>query len=174
VLGFGAVAAGLILAVLGIGTVLGGLIAPRVIGRADSKRAIVIGLIVQGISTAPLALAGQGHGWAAALLILAFLSGTANLIAIVGYNVTSTAGIPGHQQGLATGLVTMSQQIGITLGTPIMSAIVASQLSGGLLHGIRTAIAVNAALCLASALLVGVFLALPGTARDEAPDSARP
>ena len=41
----------------------------------------------------------------------------ANLVAIVGYAVASTAGVPAEQQGLATRLVTMSQQVGIALRT---------------------------------------------------------
>jgi hypothetical protein len=37
-------------------------------------------------------------------------------------------GCPIPNKGLATGLATMSQQIGITMGTPIMSAIFTAQL----------------------------------------------
>ena len=32
--------------------------------------------------------------------------------------VTATTGLPDTEQGLATGLTTMSQQIGITMGIP--------------------------------------------------------
>jgi hypothetical protein len=58
----------------------------------------------------------------------------------------------------------MSQQVGITLGTPIMSAIAtaaaASALADDVLHGITTALAVNTIICVAAAALVGI--ALPG------------
>ena len=160
-LGFGAVTAGLIFAWLGIGTVLGGLIAPKVIGKAGFKAAIVLGFVVQGAATLPLAFVSAGNGWVVPLLIVTFIGGMANLVAIVGYTVASTTGVPADQQGLATGLITMSQQVGITLGTPVMSAIVTAFATTTLLPGIQVAIGVNAAICLVSATLVAVFLRLP-------------
>jgi hypothetical protein len=57
----------------------------------------------------------------------------------------------------------MSQQVGITLGTPIMSAIATAAgaaTAAHVLHGITIALAVNAAICVVGAVLVGV--ALPG------------
>ncbi|WP_312979906.1 MFS transporter [Corynebacterium sp.] len=167
ILGYSAIAAGLILGVLGIGTVIGGLIAPRIIGKTNPKTAIVIGLLVQAAATAPLAFAGESHGWLIPLLILTFLGGVANLVAIVGYTVTSTAGVPAHQQGLATGLVTMSQQVGIALGTPVMSAIATGMVTATLLPGLQLAIGVNAAIALVAAILLGAFLHLPKDAEAE-------
>ncbi|MCA2189702.1 MFS transporter [Nonomuraea cavernae] len=158
VLGHSAVGAGLILAVLGAGTVAGGLLAPRVIGRTGSKTAIIVGFVVQAAATIPLAFVGDDRGWLIALLVVTFVGGVANLVAIVGYTVTATAGIPSEQQGLATGLVTMSQQVGITLGTPVMSALAMSQVASSLLPGLRFAIGVNATLAIVTALLVATFL----------------
>jgi len=163
-LGFNAVTTGLIFAWLGIGTVLGGLIAPKIIGRINSKNAIVIGFIIQGAATLPLAFVTESSGWVIPLLAVTFIGGVANLVAIVGYIVTSTAGVAPEQQGLATGLITMSQQVGITLGTPVMAALVtAFATSTALLPGIQVAIGVNAVVCLASAVLVAAFLRLPAT-----------
>jgi hypothetical protein len=71
--------------------------------------------------------------------------------------VTATSGLPDQEQGMATGLATMTQQIGITMGTPIMSSIVATQ-TGGLttahhvLDGVSLAVLVNAVL-----VLIGVL-----------------
>ncbi|RLP76781.1 MFS transporter [Mycetocola tolaasinivorans] len=169
ILGFNAVSAGLMLGVLGIGTVIGGLIAPRVIGRTNAKFAIVVGLVLQGLATLPLALADQSSGWVIPLLIFTFIGGIANLVAIVGYTVTATTAVPPEQQGLATGLVTMSQQVGITLGTPVMSAVLASQLAVGLLSGIQLAIAVNAAIALVSGVIIAISLRLPKRSPVEAP-----
>jgi hypothetical protein len=89
----------------------------------------------------------------------------ANLVVIVAFTVTSTAGVPAEQQGLATGLITMSQQVGIALGVPVMAAIVTAFASATLLPGIRFAIGVNAATCIVTAVLVGVFLRLPAAIR---------
>jgi EmrB/QacA subfamily drug resistance transporter len=172
VLGYGALAAGLSFAVLGLGTVLGGVVAPKIIGRVGNKLAIISGLAVQCISTLPLTLLGPSKEWMALLLIATFFGGVANLVAIVGFMVTATSGLPDNEQGLATGLATMSQQVGITMGIPIMSAIAASRVNalGGesattVLDGVTTAIYVNAALCAIAA--VAVALLLPSKAKKE-------
>ncbi|MDQ0786838.1 hypothetical protein QFZ64_002335 [Streptomyces sp. B3I8] len=44
--------------------------------------------------------------------------------------VTATSGPADHEQGLATGLAAMTQQIGITVGAPIMSAIATVTMTG--------------------------------------------
>ncbi|MGW3269390.1 MFS transporter, partial [Streptomyces sp. NPDC001056] len=66
---------------------------------------------------------------------------------------------------MATGLATMSQQIGITMGTPVMSAIATGAMATttvtGILGGIQTAVAVNTALVLATALTSALFLRAP-------------
>jgi len=155
---------GLAFAVLGAGTVLGGLLGPRIIGLLGAKKAIVYGFVVQAVATGTLLLLGTGPGSIALLLAATFIGGVANLVVIVAFMVTATSGLPESEQGLATGLTTMSQQIGITMGIPIMSAVVTAQISGhgdgpsAVLGAVTTAIAVNAALCLAAALVVAVFL----------------
>ena len=113
---------------------------------------------MQAGATFPLAFASDEHAWAIPLLVLTFLGGVANLVAIVGYVVTATGSVPSEQQGLATGLVTMSQQVGIALGTPVMAAVVAAFAGAGLLAGLLMAIGLNAAMALSTALLVAVVL----------------
>lgn len=166
-LGFNAVTAGLIFAWLGVGTVIGGLIAPKVIGKTSSKAAVIIGFVVQGAATLPLAFVSDSRGWVIPLLIVTFIGGVANLVAIVGYIVASTSGVPAEQQGLATGLITMSQQVGIALGTPVMSALVTGFAAATILPGIQFAIGINAAICIAAAILVAVFLRLPAAPAAE-------
>jgi EmrB/QacA subfamily drug resistance transporter len=165
VLGYSPLAAGLSFAVLGIGTVLGGIIGPKVIGRIGSKRAVVAGFLLQAAATLALVLLGPTPASIVLLLIATFVGGVANLVAIVGFMVTATSGLPDNEQGLATGLATMSQQIGITLGIPVMSAIVAASVhahggetSASMLTGVATAIGINAVLCLVASALVGAFL----------------
>lgn len=171
ILGYTAITAGLILGVLGIGTVIGGLIAPKIIGKTNAKIAIVTGLVVQAAATVPLAFAGDNRTWLIPLLILTFVGGIANLVAIVGYTVASTAGVPSNQQGLATGLVTMSQQVGIALGTPVMSAIATGVVAATLLPGLQLAIGVNAAIAVGAAIILAIFLRLPKAAAPaEAPE----
>lgn len=172
VLGYTPLGAGLSFAVLGIGTVIGGVVAPRLIGRVGNKKTIIIGLTVQAAATASLLLINTNPASIIIVLIATFIGGVANLAAIVGFMVTATTGLPNTEQGLATGLTTMSQQVGITMGIPVMSTIIAAALPHTtqahsalqVLSGILPAIAINAALCLATALGIGLFLRRPKTA----------
>lgn len=53
-------------------------------------------------------------------LVVAFFG---HVTGIVAYTVTATSGLPDDEQGLATGLSTLTQQVGITLGIPILSTV---------------------------------------------------
>ncbi|MGQ5635855.1 MULTISPECIES: MFS transporter [unclassified Streptomyces] len=162
VLGFSALAAGLSFGVLGLGTVVGGSVAPKVIGKAGSKSTLIAGGLLQTVFTAALLCLGDDRGWMGLLLVATFAGGVGNMLVIVGFMVTATSGLADREQGLATGLATMTQQIGITMGTPIMSAIATAAMTGtgasAVLGGLKTAIAVNAALVLLGALTSAAFL----------------
>ncbi|MFF9912045.1 MFS transporter [Streptomyces sp. NPDC013457] len=156
VLGFSPLAAGLSFGVLGAGTVLGGVLASRFIGRYGSRAALVAGGLLQAAATVSLYALGDDRGWLWLLLAATFTGGVGNMLAIVGFMVTATSGLPDSEQGMATGLATMTQQIGITMGTPIMSAIVVTSTT--VLDGIGLAVLVNAAIVLAGAVLAGLLL----------------
>ncbi|WP_260606631.1 MFS transporter [Streptomyces sp. WAC08241] len=168
VLGFSPLAAGLSFGVLGLGTVLGGTLAPRVIARTSTRTTLITGALIQTAATAALLALGTNTTTGLALMLPAtFIGGVGNMLLIVGFMVTATSGLPDHEQGMATGLATMSQQIGITMGTPVMSAIATGAMTTttltGILGGIHTAIAVNTALVLLTALTTTLFLRTPTT-----------
>lgn len=161
--GFSPLQAGLCFAVLGAGTVLGGLLGPRLIAAAGSRAAVVLGFSVQAAATVPLVFLGPQPGWIVVLLAATFAGGVANLAAIVGFMVTATSGLPDAEQGLATGLTTMSQQVGITMGIPVVSAIVTARLpapgpatAASVLPAVSTALAANAAACALAAAALAV------------------
>ncbi|MFF3602499.1 MFS transporter [Streptomyces sp. NPDC002463] len=156
VLGFSPLAAGLSFGVLGAGTVLGGVAASRFIGRFGARAALVSGGLLQAAATLALYGLGDDRGSLALLLAATFAGGVGNMLAIVGFMVTATSGIPDDEQGMATGLATMTQQIGITMGTPVMSAVVVT--APVLLDGIGRAVLVNAAIVAAGAVLSGALL----------------
>ncbi|MFF4174003.1 MFS transporter [Streptomyces sp. NPDC001744] len=156
VLGFSPLAAGLSFGVLGAGTVLGGVAASRFIGRFGARAALVAGGLLQAAATLALYGLGDDRDGLALLLAATFAGGVGNMLAIVGFMVTATSGIPDDEQGAATGLATMTQQIGITMGTPVMSAVVVT--APVLLDGIGRAVLVNAAIAAAGAVLSGLFL----------------
>ncbi|MFG3551199.1 MFS transporter [Streptomyces sp. NPDC047725] len=163
-LGFSPLTAGISFGVLGVGTVVGGLLAPRVIAKTSTLTALVAGGLVQTVFTAALLFLGTTTGASMALLLPAtFFGGVGNMLVIVGFMVTATSGLPDREQGLATGLASMSQQVGITLGTPIMSTVVTATTAGSAtaaaIHdGVTVAIAVNAALVLLGVALAAAFL----------------
>lgn len=161
VLGFSPLAAGLSFGVLGLGTVTGGVTAARVINKIGSKATLITGGVVQAVATAALIGLGEQHGWLSLLLVATFIGGVGNMLVIVGFMVTATSGLADDEQGMATGLTTMSQQVGITMGTPIMSAVATAGVGAGaaqVLHGITNAILVNSLIVVAGALAAALFL----------------
>ncbi|MEV4222838.1 MFS transporter [Nonomuraea sp. NPDC049725] len=152
VLGYSALATGLAFGVLGLGTVVGGVLAPRVLARVGLRKALATGFALQAAATASLALLGTAPGWIWLLLAATFAGGIGNMVAIVAFMVTATSGLPDSEQGLATGLATMTQQVGITMGIPVMSAVVTAAM-GSVLQGVIVAVLVNAALALAGAFI---------------------
>ncbi|WP_131737292.1 MFS transporter [Actinomadura roseirufa] len=156
VLGFSPLATGLALGVLGAGTFAGGVAAPRLIGRFGGRAALAGGLVLQAAATAALLGLGSGRGGLGLLLTATAIGGFGNLVAIVAFMGTATAGLPDGEQGLATGLATMTQQVAITLGIPVMSAVATAHAT--VLGGVHAATLANAAITLAGAGLVAGFL----------------
>lgn len=129
---------GLMFGFLGVGAFIGGTVASRIIGAIGPKYALAGGLAIQAVTTASLYALGDSKATSiVAILIATFIGGFGHVTAIVAYTVIATSGIADTEQGLATGLATMTQQIGFTLGIPVMSAIAATQY-GTLVHGSAT------------------------------------
>jgi EmrB/QacA subfamily drug resistance transporter len=167
--GLSPLASGLLFGVMGLGAAVAGTVAPRLVGRFGPRTVLVSGLTLQAACTA-LLLATGPHGAVPVVLLTA--AGTVacmgHLGAIVSYGITATSGLANHEQGLATGLVTTAQQVGLTLGIPILSALAAAHTTGlrhagtpstpAMLSGIHLGLAADAALVLAVALLIALFL----------------
>lgn len=158
---------GLVFGVLGLAAAAGGMAAPRMVGRFGAPATLVGGLLAQGLLTAPLLFVGAGDG-ALLLAVAGSAAAFGHLAAIVAYGVTATSGLGDQEQGLATGLVTTAQQVGLTVGIPVLSAIASARtdalrtaghtVDGALLGGIRLGLGVDAAAVLAVALLAGIGL----------------
>ncbi|MFI8340513.1 MFS transporter [Streptomyces sp. NPDC085639] len=159
---------GLMFGFLGLGAFLGGTFASKILARTGAKGALVLGLVIQALMTGALFWLGENKtAGIVAILITTFVGGFGHVLAIVAYSVTATSGIDDSEQGLATGLATMTQQIGFTLGIPIMSAVAASQYGeltdgvasvAGVLTGTTFGMFVDGLIVLGGALLVALFL----------------
>ncbi|NUS71833.1 MAG: MFS transporter [Corynebacteriales bacterium] len=162
VLGYSALVTGLIFGITGGAGVLGGILAPKIISRLGSYGALVGGFLAQAASTALLLFTDHSsHG--IVLVLVALSAGLfVNLTVIVGFMVTATSEVSDSEQGLATGIASMSQQIGITVGIPIFSAIASSsgpgESSETLLSGIHLATLVNIGVTVAIAGLLAWFV----------------
>nr|WP_145488232.1 MULTISPECIES: MFS transporter [Streptomyces] len=156
ILGLSAFETGLVFGFQGLLSVVAGTLAPKVIGRLGARRTLVASLTGQGALTATLLLLNT-HVWSAWLAAAAVaLASMCHLGAIISYGVTVTSGVPDEEQGLATGLVTSTQQVGITVGIPLLGVLATT--SGDLLAGVHTVIALDTAIVLGAALLIGLGL----------------
>ncbi|WP_406508711.1 MFS transporter [Streptomyces sp. NBC_00212] len=154
-LGLSSFETGLIFGIQGVASAVAGAYAARFIGRFGARRVLAGSLLGQGVFIA--ALLGLGTGSGALLATVAVsLASMCHLGAIISYGVTVTSGVPNEEQGLATGLVTTTQQVGLTVGIPLLGVLATTQAS--LFDGVRTVLAIDAVIVIAAATLVGLGL----------------
>lgn len=139
-------ATGLVFGVPGLASVAAGVIGGRLIGRFGHRAVLTAGMSVQGLAILPLVFLGADRASLAILVPALFVGFFGHVAAIVAFTVTATSGLPDGEQGLATGLASLTQQVALTVGIPILSAVAATQTVP--LTGIRLAMGVS----------VGVFL----------------
>ncbi|MET7582384.1 MULTISPECIES: MFS transporter [Streptomyces] len=155
VLGLSPFATGLVFGVQGVLSVVAGMYAPRLIGRIGARRTLVVSLLGQGLFIGGLLGLGTDAGvWLATAAVS--LASMCHLGAIIAYGLTVTSGVPNEEQGLATGLVTTTQQVGLTVGIPLLGVLATTQ--GGLFDGVRTVVAIAAAVLLAAGAAVAAGL----------------
>lgn len=159
---------GLVFGVQGVLSAVAGTYAPKVIGRFGTRRTLVGSLLGQGTFVTGLLFldAGSWSVWLATAAIS--LASMCHLGAIISYGLTVTSGVPDGEQGLATGLVTSTQQVGLTIGIPLLGVLATT--SGDLLSGVHTVLTLDAAIVLVAAVLVALGLRnrRPGSGTVEA------
>ncbi|WP_405662262.1 MFS transporter [Streptomyces sp. NBC_01166] len=150
-----ALGTGLVFGVQGLASVAAGVYAPRIVGRIGARRTLVLSLIGQGVFIGALLGLGEDSGvWLATVAVS--LASAFHLGAIIAYGLTVTSGVPDEEQGLATGLVTTTQQVGITIGIPLLGVLSTTQ--GSLFEGVRLVVAIAAVVLVATGLAVGAGL----------------
>ncbi len=155
---------GLVFGVQGVMSVLAGTLTPKFVSRLGARRTLVVSLAGQGAFIAGLVFL-DAHTWSVWLATAAVsLASMFHLGAIISYGLTVTSGVPDEEQGLATGLVTSTQQVGLTVGIPLLGVLATT--SDDLLSGTRTVLALNAGIVLAAAVLVAIGLRTRRTARS--------
>lgn len=169
-----ALESGLVFGVTGMGAAVTGLVASRLINRFGNRAVLVGGLTAQGVTTAVLLATGASGGvWL--ILVFCTIAFGGHMAAVVSYGVTATSGLSNREQGLATGLLTTAQQVGLTVGIPVMSALYAGHAATlraagtdrahAMMGGIHLGLGVNAGIALAAAVLIALVLRRAGTDR---------
>jgi MFS family permease len=160
VLHFGPLATGLVFGVPGFASVAAGVVAGRIIGRRGARIVLLAALLIQGGFTAPMILLGAEQVWLWLLIPALFGGFFGHITAVVAATVTATSEVPDAHKGLATGLVTTSQRVAVTVGIPILGAVMA--IRADLLSGIRLALAADVLFTLTAVILIRAGLGRQG------------
>jgi MFS family permease len=148
-LGFSPLATGLVFAAPGVSAVVAGTVAPRIIGRAGPRATLVGGIALQAVGFAALLATGTQRSGLIVVLVALGVAFFGHVTGIVAYTVTATSGLPADEQGLATGLTTMTQLVALTIGIPVIGAIAGGPSLAGLHRGLAADVALNAVAALA-------------------------
>ena len=147
VLHVGPLATGLVFGVPGLASVAAGVVAGRIIARRGARPVLLAALLVQGGLTAPLILLGAESSWVWLLVPALFVGFLGHITAVVAATVIATSDVADADAGLATGLVTTSQRVAVTVGIPLLGAVMV--MRADLLAGIHLALLVDVVLTLA-------------------------
>jgi predicted MFS family arabinose efflux permease len=142
--------------------------APRIgplVDRFGTARIILTGAISFVIGYALFLRIGESLTYATVFLPSMILIGLGFALCFPSLNIQATAGVANHEQGLASGLVNTSFQVGGAIGLAIVTAVVSSNTTGtdgaSMLDGFRPGIAVVTAIA-----ALGVVVAAVGVLRE--------
>jgi EmrB/QacA subfamily drug resistance transporter len=153
--GYSAIRAGMASVPIGLVLItlagLGGPLAERL----GVKRILLIGLATFTVGIAWLSQISVHGSYLAAVFGPSILIGAGLALAFVALTIASVQGIEADHSGVAGGLITMTQQVGGSIGLAIISAVITSHthghvpslanFNGGLREGLRVAAAMGAA-----------------------------
>lgn len=125
---------GLSFAVLGITAIIAGFNGARLATLFGLTRTMFFGVLLQAIGVLGAAVLPEQNALYY-ILIGTGVMGFGHVAAVVMITITATTGVPDHQQGLASGLLNTSQQLGAAFGAATFAAIAASRTSSLLPEG---------------------------------------
>jgi MFS family permease len=149
---FGPLMTGLIFGVPGLASVAAGVVAGPIIARWGARVVLLLALLVQGGFTLPMILLGTDPIWLWLLIPMLFGGFLGHITAVVAATVTATSGVPDAHKGLATGLLATSQRIAVTVGIPLLGAVMT--IRADLLTGIHLALAADVLLTLMAVAII--------------------
>jgi predicted MFS family arabinose efflux permease len=137
ILGYGAFASGLallpmtlaIMALMMTTTV-------RVIGKLGPKRTLVTGLVLLGVALVLFARLPMGGTFMVDVLLPSLLAALGMSLAYIPAMITATSGAAREQEGLASGVVNTTYQVGSAIGLAAMVALAGARSAGLAAEGI--------------------------------------
>jgi predicted MFS family arabinose efflux permease len=167
VLGYSPLKAGFAYLPLAVTIILSAGIASQLVTRLGFKRVLVAGLVLVTAGLLMFSQIDADGTFLGDVLPASLLAALGLGFSFVPVTIASQAGVRGSDAGLASGLITTSQQIGGALGLAILSTVAASRsddvmaaaqgapsaLPGALTEGFQNAFLVGAGFALAGALL---------------------
>jgi EmrB/QacA subfamily drug resistance transporter len=128
ILGYGAFASGLALLPMTLAIMaLMMLVTARVVGRIGPKATLVAGLLILAASLVFLARLPLDGSFAAHVLLPSLLAAAGMSLAYIPAMIIATSGAPRDQEGLASGVVNTTYQIGSAVGLAAMVALAAAE-----------------------------------------------
>ncbi|WP_433889484.1 MFS transporter [Streptomyces sp. CA-111067] len=157
--GYSPLATGLTFSVLGFAAVGAGMVAAKLAGRFGLSVTAFTGLALQSVGMLVCAFLPHS-GDLALILVGTALVGFGNVTGVVMVTISGTAGVPDHQQGLASALLSTAQQLGAAIGVAAFAAIASARTSSLLPHGVALENAGHPALVSGYRLALGVSFAV--------------
>jgi len=138
---------------------VGSNVASRLVLRVGYQRMLMVGLLVFAVGLLLVASALTAHvQYATHLLPALLIVGVGIGPVFATMIIAATVGIPDHEQGLASGILSTSQQVGAGIGLAIASAVIASHVGlhstpASLTAGLQSAVIVCVGFALVGALI---------------------
>lgn len=152
-LGYGPFLAGLSFLPFGVVAIMSARLAPHVISQHGSKAVVVVGLVLVSVGLLPLTGIAASGEYVTRLLPALIVIAIGMAFFLVAINVAGLAGVHVRECGVASGLVTATQQIGGALGLGItVATFELASANAGALAGVHAGLAVDAGLALVAAL----------------------
>jgi predicted MFS family arabinose efflux permease len=178
--GYSPLRAGLAFLPVGLTTLVGALIASRIVHLLGARNQLMIGLGTAAVGLLWLSRVRAGDAYLLHVLGPEILIGLGFGLSFIPMTLSATAGVPVHEAGLASGLINTTRQIGGALGLAIMATvattIVASHETAGhptdaaLTDGYRAAFVIAGFVMITGVLLSALLpkLKAPAEAKAEA------
>ncbi|WP_405674730.1 MFS transporter [Streptomyces sp. NBC_01511] len=154
--GYGPLATGLGIAPMGLAIVVTANLAGRLISRWGLGRTAAVGMLIQATGILLFLRAGATGDYIGVLLPALLVHGVGNGLSFPSLNIAAVDGLPDEQQGLASGLITSSIQIGAGIGVALLASLMSMGGSG--LDGYRLAFLAAGCFSLLGATLASIGL----------------